>query len=190
MAVTFASSPSVIRRRFSVARVSMEPVDQWRTSKACVKAIFTEQRGHTWCHLLVGRWSAPVMHLVRIPLQHATVQRCSLSVVVAHGSGAAIKALINAMYGPSIVLPGALHSSPIGRATTVGLSQLARTSFISATAVTARASISGVRSSRRPPLTRARSSPRLVTTCANLQCRLTVALPSFPTGIRCGALTW
>ena len=185
-----ASSPSVIQRRFSVALVLMALGDQWRTSKACVKVISTEQRAHTWCHLLVGRWNALVMRLVRIPLQHATVQRCSLSVVVAPGSDAAIKALINAMYGLSIAPPDASRSSPIGRVMTVGHSRLARTSFISATAVTARASTSGARNSRHPPLTRARNSPHLMMTCANLQYPLTAALPSFLTGIRCGALTW
>ena len=185
----FASSPSVIQRRFSVALVSMAPVDQWRTSKACVKAISTEQRGHTWCHSLVGRWSAHAMHLVHTPSQRETEQRCSLSVAAAPGSDAAIKALINAMYGLLIVPRDASRSSPIGRAMTVGHSQRARTSFISATAATVRASISGARSSRHPPLTRARNSRHLTMTCVNLLCRLTAGWPSFLTGIRCGALT-
>ena len=184
-----ASSPSVIRQRFSVALVSMAPVDQWRTSKACVKAISTEQRGHTWCHSLVGRWSAHAMHLVHTRSQRATEQPCSLSVAAAPGSDAAIKVLINAMYGPLIAPPGALRSSLIGRAMTVGHSQRAKTSFISVTAATARASIFGVRNSRRPPLTRVRNSRHLMMTCANLQYRLTAALPSFLTGIRCGVLT-
>ena len=185
----FASSPSVIQRRFSVALVSMAPVDQWRTLKACAKAISTEQRAHTWCHSLVDPWSGLVMHLVRIPSQRATGQRCSLSVAAALGSDAAIKALINAMYGLLIVPRDASHSSPIGRAMTVGHSQRAKTSFISVTAATARASICGVRNSQRLPLTRVRNSRHLTMMCANLQCRPTAALPSFLTGIRCGALT-
>ena len=185
----FASSPSVIRWRFSVALVSMAPVDQWRTSKACVKAISTAQRAPTWCHSLVGRWSVPVMHLVHTRSQPATVQPWSLSVVAAHGSDVAIKVLINAMYGPLIAPLGALRSSLIGRAMTVGHSQRAKTSFISVTAATARASIFGVRNSRRLPLTRVRNSRHLMMTCANLQYRLTAALPSFLTGIRCGAWT-
>ena len=167
----------------------MAPVDQWRTSKACVKAISTEQRGHTWCHSLVGRWSAHAMHLVHTRSQPATVQPCSLSVVVAPGSDAAIKVLISATCGPLIALPGDLRSSPIGRAMTAGHSQQAKTLFISVTAATARASICGVRNSRRLPLTRVRNSRHLMMTCANLQYRLTAALPSFLTGIRCGAWT-
>ena len=186
----FASSPSVIRQRFSVALVSMAPVDQWRTLKACVKTISTEQRAHTWCHSLVGRWSAPAMHTARIQLPHATGQRCSLSVAVAPGSDAAIKVLINAMYGPLIAPLDASRSSLIGRAMTAGHSQLAKTLFISAIAVTARASTCGARSSRHPLLTQARNSPHLMMTCANWQYRLTAALPSFLTGIHCGALTW